>query len=192
MGYRLFLSHAHSLAQDTKEILMDQPYTGFGHRSTPQSEPIPGKDMVPNSAGGYSFAVDDMARLTRFLILGSSTPTYYASARKLTRENLEAVERLLLAGRGMEVVSAIIEISEAGRAPNNDPALFALARCCAAQDKAVSRAAYDALPRVARIGTHLFHFMEYVKQFRGVADSIVVRFGHGIRARPLRSLRIRP
>ncbi len=40
-------------------------------KTTPQTEPIPGKAQVKNSAGGYSFAVDDWTRLDRFLILGS-------------------------------------------------------------------------------------------------------------------------
>ncbi len=34
-------------------------------------------------------------------------------------------------------------------------------------DVAVRQYAYAVLPKVARTGTHLFHFMEYVKQFRG-------------------------
>ena len=33
----------------------------FNTRQTPQSEPIPGSAEVPNSAGGYAFAVDDWA-----------------------------------------------------------------------------------------------------------------------------------
>lgn len=144
-------------------------YTGYGARSqqTPQSEPIPGKQMAQNNASGYSFEVDDMMRLTRFLVLGSSSGTYYVTERKLTKDNLDAVERLLKAGRGKEVVDKIVEVSDAGRAASNDPALFALSRCCAADDAEVRRYAYTALPKVARIGTHLLHFMEYVKQFRG-------------------------
>ena len=35
----------------------------------PQSEPLD-KRQVPNSAGGFSYAVDDWKRLDRFLILG--------------------------------------------------------------------------------------------------------------------------
>ena len=38
---------------------------------TPQSEPIPGTTQVPNSAGGYSWKVDDWTRLDRFLVLGA-------------------------------------------------------------------------------------------------------------------------
>src|SRR5437763_70152 len=91
-GLSALYSHAHSLVQERRSP-MNRPYTGFGSRSesTPQTEPIPGKDMVQNNAGGYAFSVDDMQRLQRFLILGSSSPTYYSSARKLTKENLDVV-----------------------------------------------------------------------------------------------------
>src|SRR5579872_2169256 len=147
-------------------VSMSDTYTGYGTRTTqtPQTEPIPGSTQVANNAGGFGWAVDDMARLKRFLILGSAGGTYYVGERKLTKENLDALERLLQAGRGKEVVDLIVEISDAGRAITNDPALFALARCCASD---ISRSAYDVLPKVARTGTHLLHFMAFVKQFRG-------------------------
>lgn len=143
-------------------------YTNYGVRSlsTPQAEPIPGKDMTPNNAGGYSFAVDDMARLHRFLCLGSEG-TYYVGERELTKQNLTTLERLLDAGRGREAVDAIVSISKAGRAAKNDPALFALARCTSASDVTVRQYALAHLSDVARTGTHLLHFVHYVKQFRG-------------------------
>ena len=59
----------------------------FNKNKTPQSAPIPGTSQVPNSAGGFAFAVDDWTRLDRFLILGAEGGTYYATERKLTREN---------------------------------------------------------------------------------------------------------
>ena len=59
------------------------------------------------------------------------------------------------------------EISVEGRAPSNDPALFVLAMASSEGDLATRRAAFDALPEVARIGTHLFHFLEYRKAFGG-------------------------
>ena len=47
-------------------------YAGqFNRRITPQSQPIPGSAQVPNSAGGYTWQVDDWTRLDRFLILGA-------------------------------------------------------------------------------------------------------------------------
>jgi 60 kDa SS-A/Ro ribonucleoprotein len=131
---------------------------------TPQSEPIAG--TVANSAEGYSFPVDDWIRFDRFLILGSEGGSYYAGERALTRENAEAVVRCIAAD-GVRAVARIVEVSAAGRAPKNDPAIFALALAAALGDDTTKQAAFAALPRVARIGTHLFQFAEYVQSMRG-------------------------
>jgi len=138
----------------------------FNLKATPQSQPIPGTSQVRNDNAGYVWAVDDWTRLDRFLILGSEGGSYYASERKLTRENAEAVLRCIAAD-GARVVARIVTVSDEGRAPKNDPALFALALCAKLGDEPTRRAAHAALPRVARIGTHLFHFAEYVKALGG-------------------------
>ena len=98
----------------------------FNLKKTPQSAPIPGTSQVRNDNAGYVWAVDDWARLDRFLILGSEGGSYYATERKLTRDNAEAVLRCIAAD-GARVVARIVAISHEGRAPKNDPALFALA-----------------------------------------------------------------
>ena len=59
---------------------------------TPQNQPIPGTKQVQNSAGGYSFPVDNWTRLERFLVLGSEGGSYYATQQKLTAENAKAVQ----------------------------------------------------------------------------------------------------
>ncbi len=138
----------------------------FSTRKTPQSETIPGKTMIKNEAGGYVFPVDDWKRLDRFLILGSEGGTYYASEKKLTIENAQAVVRCIAAD-GPRVVARTVEISNAGRAPKNDPALFVLAMCAGQGNTETRRVALNSLPQVARIGTHLFHFLQYVEGFRG-------------------------
>ncbi len=138
----------------------------FATRETPQTLPIPGSTQVPNSSGGYSWAVDDWTRLERFLILGSEGGSYYATEGALTRENAAAVLRCL-AANGPRAVARIAAVSEAGRAPKNDPALFALALAAAEGDEATRAAALAALPRVARTGTHLLHFAAYAEGFRG-------------------------
>lgn len=132
----------------------------------PQTEPLPGRGQVPNEAGGYVWQVDDWQRLLRFLILGSEGGTYYASQKELTLQNAECV-RQLLKQNGLRVVEVITEVSQAGRAPKNDPALFALAICMAEGDVLTRRAATAALPKVARIGTHLYHFVAYLRAMRG-------------------------
>lgn len=139
----------------------------LSRKQTPQSQPIPGAGQVANSAGGYAWAVDDWTRLNRFLVLGSEGGSYYASQQKLTLENAQAVERCLKAD-SLRTVRTIVDISESGRAPKADPALFALALATTERASAEGRkAALEALPRVARTGTHLFHFAQYVDGLRG-------------------------
>jgi 60 kDa SS-A/Ro ribonucleoprotein len=140
-------------------------------RRPPQSAPILGSGQVPNSAGGFAWAVDDWARLHRFLVLGSEGGSYYAGEWTLTRENAQAVERCLAAD-GPRAVAEIVRISEEGRAPKNDPALFALAMAAGLGDDPTRKAALEALPRVARTGTHLFQFATFVEGFRGWGRSL--------------------
>jgi 60 kDa SS-A/Ro ribonucleoprotein len=127
---------------------------------------------VPNSAGGYAWAINQWDRLDRFLVLGSEGGTYYVGERKLTLENAHAVASCL-AEDGPRVVARVVEMSESGRAPKNDPALFVLAMAAGLGDVPTRAAALAALPRVARTGTHLFHWLQYVRGFRG--------WGRGVR-----------
>src|SRR5262245_13904170 len=135
-------------------------------RATPQREKILGSDQVRNSAGGFAWKVSDWQRLDRFLVLGTEGGTFYIGERALTLDNAQALLRVIEAD-GVRVVRHIVEISDAGRAPKNDPALFALALASARGDPATRTAALEALPKVARTGTHLLHFAQYVEGFRG-------------------------
>jgi 60 kDa SS-A/Ro ribonucleoprotein len=134
--------------------------------TTPQNEAVPGKGTVPNSAGGFAFPVDDWVRLDRFLILGSEGGSYYATERALTRENAEVVVRCAQADAS-ETVRRIVAVSESGRAPKNDPAIFALALVAANANADGKKAAYAALPAVCRTGTHLFQFAAASNEMRG-------------------------
>jgi 60 kDa SS-A/Ro ribonucleoprotein len=135
-------------------------------RPTPQSAPIPGTKQVRNSAGGYSWQVNAWDHLRRFLVLGSEGGSYYANERALTVENANNVLQCIRED-GARAVSEIVAISDGGRAPKNDPAIFALALAAAQGDDATRRLALDALPKVCRTGTHLFTFVEYVGSMRG-------------------------
>lgn len=138
----------------------------YATRITPQSQPIPGSAQVANSAGGFSFAVDDWARLERFLILGTEGGSYYAGERALTAANAEVVRRLLHLD-GLRVVDRIVAVSRDGRAPKNDPAIFALAMALKLGDPATRALARAAVPKVCRIGTHLFQLAESIEAFGG-------------------------
>jgi 60 kDa SS-A/Ro ribonucleoprotein len=138
----------------------------FNRRATPQSQPIPGSTQVRNSGGGYSWQVDDWTRLDRFLILGAEGGTYYIAERDLVKQNHDALVRCIKAD-GVRAVNRIVEISDSGRAPKNDPAIFALALVVTHGDVQAKTHAFANLGKVCRIGTHLFHFAEYVNAMRG-------------------------
>jgi len=129
-----------------------------------QADVPPG--MVRNTAGGAAYPVDDWKRLERFLVLGSEGGSYYATERALTRENAAGTIACLDADPA-RAVDMIVAVSDSGRAPKNEPALFALALGAASEQEATRAAAMKALPKVARTGTHLFQFADAVNGLRG-------------------------
>ncbi|CAJ0941591.1 unnamed protein product, partial [Mesorhabditis belari] len=136
-------------------------------------------DQVMNTAGGYVFAVSDETRVRRFLILGTSGGTFYASEKELTMDNLAALIAIIEKGSATMILHELREISLAGRNPKQDPLMFALALCAryrvcdvnkthadlsnlyTAYLKAMHKAALSLVNEVCRIPTHLFAFVEY-------------------------------
>lgn len=141
-------------------------FASFSSKKTKQTDPIPCETQVINSASGCVYAVDDWVRLTRMLVTGVEGGTYYINQPALLKDNAEAVLRCIKED-GVRVVNTIVEISNQGRAAKNDPAIFSLALACSFGGQTGKRAAFEALPKVCRTATHLYHFMTYVHQFRG-------------------------
>jgi 60 kDa SS-A/Ro ribonucleoprotein len=141
-------------------------YTKLFNKKTPQSRPIPGSGQVPNSGGGFAWTIDPWNLLDRFLILGSEDGTFYIGAQKLTLDHAENVIARIQED-GPRVVSMIVQVSTSGRAPKNDPAIFALALCAAFGNDETRAAALAALSQVCRTGTHLFAFAEACDGLRG-------------------------
>jgi len=136
-------------------------------RATPQRERTPGRtDEVQNAEGGFVHAVSDWDRLDRFLILGTEGGTFYVSERDLTKDNANATIQLIKED-GLRVVNRVVEISQASRAHKNDAALFVLAAAAKLGNEQTRKLAFGVLPEVARIGTHLFHFAQYMEAFGG-------------------------
>jgi len=140
----------------------------------PQSQPLPklANLMHKNDAGGHVFTADVWTQLNRFLILGSEAGTFYVSPEKHTTRNIEVVENALKTDP-IRTINEIVRVSTNGLAIKNDPALVALALAASfvtkngeLQDR-VRTHALNSLPRVARTGTHLLHFTDYVNGLRG-------------------------
>ncbi len=139
---------------------------GLNATETPQSLPIPGRDMVANNAGGFVFKLDEWKQLDRFLILGSEGGTFYVSEKKLTAENANKV-LLLLQKDGLKVVAKTVEMLTSGRAPKPDTAIFVLALAAAKGDDATRKAALAAVPSALKTGTQLLKFVDTVNGLRG-------------------------
>jgi len=143
------------------------PLASISTRATPQSQQADPR-QVANSAGGFTFTLDPLAQLRRFLVLGVAGGTYYVKPAELALENAQVVLGLTMTpATHRQLVDTIVEVSEEGSAPRQQPALFALAVAASNGEAEGRRYALDRLARVARTGTHLFQFTVYVEQFRG-------------------------
>jgi 60 kDa SS-A/Ro ribonucleoprotein len=144
-----------------KNILKILSWSTAGQRA-----PLPGEAMVANSAGGYVYALDAWARFDRFLVLGTEGGTYYASERALTIEAAQSVMDCI-AEDGSRAVARIVEMSVTGRAPKQDPVLFALALATASAVPETRALALAAIPKVARTGAQLQRLAGYIDGLRG-------------------------
>jgi len=157
--------------------------TSISTRSTPQHQKAR-PEQVQNAAGGFVFEISDEARLHRFLTLGTADSTYYTSAKDLTRENADVLFRAIAADP-VKVINHIVEISVAGRAPKQNPALFALAVAASHGTDDARRTALAVLPQVARTGSTLFTFIKYAEQFRGWGPAFVKAIARWYNEKPV-------
>lgn len=147
--------------------------TRQGATLTPQTEKA-AKGQKKNNAGGYTFTVDALDRIKRFLILGSED-TFYQSGAKLSLQNATTLQKYVSAAsleETRDLIDIIVAVSVEGRAAKQQPALFALALTIATTEfPEAKNYGYSKLGEVARTGTTLFEFAGFLSQFQ--------RFGSG-------------
>ena len=144
--------------------------------STPQMKRAR-EDQVKNYAGGFVFKVSDMDYVRRFLILGTDSPTYYASSKKLTKDAAKHVEKMLKSPKAVDVINEAVDVSVNGRAAKNDPAIFVLALAANSTKPEVRKYALSKLSDVCRIFTHLATFLTFYQNLRTESG-----WGRGIRS----------
>lgn len=119
-----------------------------------------------SAAGGTVFAISDMELAKRFLILGSEK-TFYVTGEKMTASNAKNLIKLASSPESSKaLVDEIVAVSLAGRAPKQDPALFALAVAASYGTDESKRYALDQLSKVARTASTLFTFVSFARTFR--------------------------
>jgi 60 kDa SS-A/Ro ribonucleoprotein len=132
----------------------------------PQSERLDER-QVPNNAGGFVYTLADEGRLTRFLVLGTEGGTLYAGERAHTVQATKFVRELVLRDAPL-ALRVTLDVVRGNRAPKPDPALLVLALIAkTAPNVADRKAAWNALPEVARTGTMLLHFLAFADSLGG-------------------------
>ena len=144
---------------------MSNAYSRSLSGPVPQSEQAD-PSQVKNSAGGFTFTVDDKTRLERFLILGTEKGSYYAGEKKLTKDNFDFLKALIARDEQM-VIDVTREVSTSGRAYRNTQAVLTVAALFA-YGKIKPR---SLVRDVCRTGTHLFEFAEFVEMLGGWGPS---------------------
>lgn len=81
-------------AQIAQLLQLEQPY-----RLSGQMRPIR-DDQIENSAGGFVWQISDLNRIRRFLILGTTSGSYYATEQELTIENVTDLIEIIDKGKG--------------------------------------------------------------------------------------------
>lgn len=139
---------------------------------TRQREQVLGRDdQVQNNDGGYVFEVAGEDRIKRFLTLGTDGGTFYQKEQPYTRENAVVVIDFAK-NHGVRLAYLLLDISEAGRAPRQNPTLFALAAIFAFGDEEAKISAKEVFNRIVRTASHLFTFVKYTEQLRGWGRSV--------------------
>jgi 60 kDa SS-A/Ro ribonucleoprotein len=139
----------------------------FVTTAVPQTEQAR-PDQVKNNAGEFVFKTSDVARLERFLILGTDGGTYYVGERDLTKANVDFI-RKMIATDPKTVLSTVVDVSVQGRAYRNEAAIFVLALVLSEPEavQGVKQAAVEAVPYVARIATHVFQLATFIEGLGG-------------------------
>uniref|UniRef100_A0A0N5AN79 TROVE domain-containing protein n=1 Tax=Syphacia muris TaxID=451379 RepID=A0A0N5AN79_9BILA len=173
--YKEKIRSLHELEQlaDFIETENEEPYVA--PVAEVHGQMIPARsDQICNAAGGYVFKVSDLTRIRRFLILGTTGGTYYASEKELTMDNVKDIVEIILKGKGLVILKEILEISLAGRAPKQDSTIKRMfigsnfvqqapTQAYIDYQNGLQLAALHAIPKVCRIPTHLFMFLKYCK-----------------------------
>jgi 60 kDa SS-A/Ro ribonucleoprotein len=125
--------------------------------------------MSLNNAHGMTFTISPLKQFERFLILGSSGGTYYATEQKLTKDNAKVAVDIFSAPSdiGVEAIQLLKQISVEGRGPKVSPTLFALALAFSHGTLPVRHEAMKVFSSVVRTQSHLFEFISYVNPLRG-------------------------
>jgi 60 kDa SS-A/Ro ribonucleoprotein len=147
-------------------------YNFFTNKSTPQSQPIPGREseMIQGRSGGWMFDAGIWKMLRRCLLIGTAQGTYYADRRELTGDFVNTVQQAI-AEDANRVAEEILYASD-GRSINNSAPILALVLLSMGESQEAKRAFMEIFPKVVRTGSHFYEWLSYTKSMRGFGKVI--------------------
>lgn len=119
--------------------------------------------QVLNSAGGFSFGLDNWQKLRRWLILGSENGSYYVSEKNLTVKNASALMECI-SEDGLRVVDTIVNIAVLNQSSKTEVILFSLMMCMNANDVNVRQSACQAIPVVCNTMSKLQQLASLIEE----------------------------
>lgn len=146
-----------------------QTYSGL----TPSTQPLKGlvDVQVKNSEDHYVFKVTPETLLTRFLVLGTTSQTYYQDAQELTESALDELA-VTIRDDAKWVVSFTKMMVHQKRVIRKTPALFLMAFMSNHVNFDVRVEALKAGMGFAKTGSQLLEFVSYIKLFRSFGRSV--------------------
>ncbi|MBW4559675.1 MAG: TROVE domain-containing protein [Mojavia pulchra JT2-VF2] len=135
--------------------------------STPQTQPIPGREaeMIQGRSGGYMFDAGIWKMLRRCLLIGTAKSTYYAGKQELTEDFVAIIKQAVAENPG-RVAEEIMYASD-GRAINNSAPILALVLLSMGEAPEAKKAFAEIFPQVVRTGSHFYEWLNYTKSLRG-------------------------
>ena len=122
-----------------------------------------------NTHGGFSFEIDNVTRLKRYLILGSARSEYNSTQTVNISNTLPFVNDMIRAGDGRTVIDTILELNKDARISREEHFLVVLRDCIMYQGEAwydeenkitIQRKAFDSISSICNIPTKLFRLIE--------------------------------
>lgn len=145
-------------------------YKFFTQGETPQTQPLPGREMIRGRSGGVMFDAGLWAMLRRCLLLGTAENTFYAGKHELTQEFVHTVRQAVY--EDPQRVAAEILYASEGRSINNSAPLLALVLLSMGSQPQAKQAFMEIFPQVVRTGSHFYEWLSYTKSMRGFGKMV--------------------
>ena len=132
-----------------------------------QQQPLQGQTR--NTHGGFSFEIDNVTRLKRYLILGSARPEYNSTQAVNISNTVPVVNDMIRSGDGRTVIDTILGLNKDARISREEHFLVVLRDCIMYQGEAwydeenkitIQRKAFDSISSICNIPTKLFRLIE--------------------------------